>query len=256
LGRPILGTEETIGKINREAILSFWKKHYAGENIVLSAAGNIDHQELIKYAEKYFKFSTEYLDMGIEPVTSAGPSTFLIEQPINQAHLCIGGESVSYKSEARFPLMIINTYLGGGMSSRLFQQIRERRGLAYSIYSFLDFYSDIGLFGIYAGTDVVNIKKVETLVRKELKNLSTVPISRSALLKVKNQLKGNLLLSLESTSRRMSRLARNEIYYGDYVSLDELIQRIDRVDQAEILKTAMDLLQPDNFTTVVLKPKN
>jgi predicted Zn-dependent peptidase len=151
--------------------------------------------------------------------------------------------------------MILNTYLGGGMSSRLFQQIREKRGLAYSIYSFLDFYSDVGLFGIYAGTDYSNLNLVQNLIRDELKRASLVPIKKNTLAKLKNQLKGNLILSLESTSRRMSRLARNEIYFGEYQSLNKLIENIDQVQEEDILNIANEILQPEKFTTVILRPQ-
>jgi predicted Zn-dependent peptidase len=152
--------------------------------------------------------------------------------------------------------MVLNTYLGGGMSSRLFQQIREKRGLAYSVYSFLDFYSDVGLFGIYAGTDKKKLSQLQNVLKDELERLSAIPIKKGILDKIKNQLKGNLLLALESTSRRMSQLAKNEIYFGEYVSLDSLVEGIDRVQVVDLLELSREVLKPERFVTVILNPAN
>ncbi len=256
LGRPILGEEDIIQKMQRNNVFSFWQKNYTGQNIVLSAAGNLKHANLVKFADKYFDFTGTYVEKKPLPVKVAGGSSFNVDQPINQAHLCTGGESIPYVSDERFSLMILNTYLGGGMSSRLFQQIREKRGLAYSVYSFLDFYSDVGLFGIYAGTDPQNLDLLQNLLKDEMERVLKEPLKKGVLKKIKNQLKGNLMLALESTSRRMSRLAKNEIYFGDYISLDSLIEGIDRVQDTDILAVARKVIQPDNFITVILKPKN
>jgi predicted Zn-dependent peptidase len=256
LGRPILGEEKIIKKIQRDDVLSFWKKNYAGKNVIISAAGNLKHDKLLKLVDKYFRFNGNQIPKTPKAAVTAQGSTHHIDQPINQAHLCMGGESLPYISKDRFPLMILNTYLGGGMSSRLFQQIREKRGLAYSIYSFLDFYSDVGLFGIYAGTDSQNLDILQNILRDELKRVVENPIKKSDLSKIKNQLKGNLVLALESTSRRMSRLAKNEIYFEDYIGLDALIAGIDEVDESNVQAVAQKVIKPDDFTTVVLRPKH
>lgn len=257
IGRPILGREEIISKMNRSDIQSFWSKNYSGENVVISASGNLDHTKLVKLVEKYFNFGlSNGKKVGVQPVKSAVSDSFSFDQPISQAHLCTGGKSISYTSEDRFPLMVINSYLGGGMSSRLFQQIREKRGLAYSVYSFVDFYSDLGLFGIYVGTDPQKLNLVQNLLRDELKRLISEPIKKNTMRQIKNQLKGGLLLALESTSRRMSRLAKNEIYFGDYVPLDRMINDIDKVDQSDVLSAAQKIINPENFITVILNPAN
>ena len=133
---------------------------------------------------------------------------------------------------------------------------QEKRGLAYSIYSFLDFYSDVGLFGIYAGTDLQNLGILQSILRDELKRVVDSPIKKSDLNKIKNQLKGNLVLALESTSRRMSRLAKNEIYFEDYIGLDALIAGIDEVNESDVQAVAQNVIKPDDFTTVVLRPKH
>jgi predicted Zn-dependent peptidase len=254
LGRPILGSENIINTINRSHILSFWKDNYFGENIIISAAGQLSHSSLIKLVDKYFVFSNGPHEKSVESFNTAIAKSYYLDQPISQAHLCTGGISISYKSENRFPLMVLNTYLGGGMSSRLFQQVRERRGLAYSVYSFLDFYSDVGLFGIYAGTDYKKLDIIQNLLKDELHRISGEPMKNNTLSKLKNQLKGTSVLSLESTSRRMSRLAKNEIYFEEYISLDKLIDSIDQVQQDDIMSIAQTVFRPDDFITVVLNP--
>ncbi len=256
LGKPILGSEKIIDSMDRSRVLSFWNDNYFGQNIIVSAAGLLNHSNLVKLVDKYFSFSNGSHARPVKAAKSASAKAYYLDQPISQAHLCTGGESISYKSEDRFPLMILNTYLGGGMSSRLFQQVREKRGLAYSVYSFLDFYSDVGLFGIYAGTDHQKLDIIQSLLKDELHRVSIEPLKKSTLSKLKNQLKGNLVLMLESSSRRMSRLAKNEIYFGDYVSLDKLIKSIDQVQQEDIISIAQKVLRPDDFITVILNPSN
>jgi predicted Zn-dependent peptidase len=256
LGRPILGNEDIIQKLDRAQVLSFWRENYSGHNIILSAAGNLKHAQLVKFVLKYFNFSSSYSNKPITPAKSAVANSYYFDQPINQAHLCTGVESIPYHDPDRFPLLIMNTYLGGGMSSRLFQQVREKRGLAYSVYSFLDFYSDVGLFGVYAGADSSNLDQVQTLLREELYHIANEPIKKGALLQIKNQLKGSLMLALENSSRRMSRLAKNELYLGDYVTLDSLINDIDRVQAEDIIAIAKKVINSDDFITVILNPSN
>jgi predicted Zn-dependent peptidase len=254
LGKPILGEESIIRDMKREQVVSFWKENYTSQNMIISAAGNLKHEQLIRYIEKYFQTDSPFHYRAAETARSAGGKSYTIDQPISQAHLCTGIESISYTSDKRFPLMVLNTYLGGGMSSRLFQQIREKRGLAYSVYSFIDFYSDVGLFGIYAGTDKDKLSLLQKVLNDELIRLSTQPVKNGILEKIKNQLKGNLLLALESTSRRMSQLAKNEIYFGEYISMDKLIEGIDLVRPEDVLQVAGEFLRPEQFVTVILNP--
>jgi predicted Zn-dependent peptidase len=256
LGRSILGTEERILSFDRTNLLNFWQHYYHPKNIVVAIAGNFDQKKLMNYIHKHFNFGT--LPTNIKPVFTnsfASKKTFYINQPINQAHLCMGtGTYIPYTSEERFPLLVLNTYLGGGMSSRLFQVLREKRGLAYSVYSFTDFYHDIGVFGIYIGCDTNKLNYVLETVDTELRSLLLHPLSRIKLNRVKNQLKGNVILGLESMSRRMSRLAKNELYFGGYLSIDTLIDRIDKVTSEEVFATAQKLIRPDKFINVILRP--
>jgi predicted Zn-dependent peptidase len=255
LGRPILGTEEIVSGFNRERLMHFWLAHYAPGNIVVSGAGNMQHDKLVRLVEKYFNFHSSAGSSAPKTVYNVVESKkFVIPQPINQAHICTGGLGIPYKSNDRFALLVLNAYLGGGMSSRLFQRLREKRGLAYSIYSFVDFYSNIGLFGVYMGTDAAKLTTSQDLLFDEINKLRIKEISNGRLQKVKNQLKGNLVLGLESTSRRMTRLAKNELYFNEYVSLDTMIKNIDAVSSSDILRLANTILHPDKFITVILKP--
>jgi predicted Zn-dependent peptidase len=256
LGRPILGTATIVDKFNRNGVLNFWKKFYSAQNIVIAAAGNLDHEQLLTYVNKYFAFNTSTLNREKEKAIAAKSKYYLIDQSINQAHICMGGESFPYTAEERIPLLVLNAYLGGGMSSRLFQRLREKRGLVYSVYSFVDFYSDIGIFGVYAGTDPQNVALVQELLHQELERVSQKPITNGILAKIKNQLKGNVVLGLEGTSRRMSRLAKNELYFGRYVSIDDLIHSLDRVTPEDVWKVANKIIQPEKFVTVILQSSN
>ncbi len=256
LGRPILGREETIKHISRDTIIKIMENYYTPDNIIISAAGNLEHDKLIKLVEKYFHFPSEKFQNQPTPAKIAVKKDYDIHQPINQAHICIGGESIPFISEKRYPLLLLNTFLGGGMSSRLFQKLREKSGLAYSVYSFADFYLDVGIFGVYIGTDKNKLHKAEDLLLNELKYVTEKPISNGILNKLKNQLKGNIVLGLENTSRRMSRLAKNEIYFGKYISIDYLIEKIDEVTSENILEIANEIIRFDNFTKVVLRNKN
>jgi predicted Zn-dependent peptidase len=236
-------------------VVNFWQTHYAPANTVIAAAGNLSHEKLLRFIERYFNYQSSGKAADPHEIARVARSEkFIITQPINQAHMCTGGRSIPYKSEDRFALLVMNAYLGGGMSSRLFQRLRERRGLAYNVYSFADFYSNIGLFGVYLGTDNGKIEIAQKLLDEELSKLRTKKISQGALQKIKNQLKGSLVLGLESTSRRMTRLAKNELYFNEYVSIDSLIHNIDSVTPEDVMNIANNIIHPDNFITVILQP--
>jgi predicted Zn-dependent peptidase len=180
----------------------------------------------------------------------------IIENGAIQAHVCLGTHAYPYANDKKFPLLVLNTLLGAGMSSRLFQTVREKHGLAYSIYSFIEFLEDTGLIGIYAGTDKAKIDDAVELIVSELKTLSTGEISDKELERTKSQLKGNLMLGLESTASRMNRLAKMEIYLNAYFTLDSTIEGIDRVTSPDVLAVASELFQPDRLCTTILKPKS
>jgi predicted Zn-dependent peptidase len=169
LGRSILGTESIVSTFRRSSVINFWEKFYSGRNIIIAAAGNLDHARLVRLVENYFSVSSREINILPERVSVAQKHIYEYEHPITQAHMCIGGEAIPYTSDKRYPLLVLNTFLGGGMSSRLFQRLREKNGLAYSVYSFTDFYSDVGLFGVYIGTDSKKLGLTSNLLFDEFK---------------------------------------------------------------------------------------
>ncbi len=256
LGRPILGKANTVFQITRQQLIDFYKRHYVRNNVVVAAAGNIDHQQLVDLVLQYFQFPD-----GAPINQASSPETFgngvhWIPRSINQAHIMLGFPAPPYGSPEKYTLYMLNTLLGGGMSSRLFQNIREKHGVAYSIYSFTELYEDVGVLGIYLGTDVRNLEKARKLVEKELERLVQQPISRTELEQTRNQIKGSMVLSLESSSRRMSWLARQFIYTHNLISLDELLTRFDHITQENVWEFARNLLKLDQAVTVGFVPKN
>jgi predicted Zn-dependent peptidase len=254
IGYPILGTLESISGINREMLVDFWSDFYQPGNIIISAAGNIDHNRLIRLVQKNFSFKGTYREPEWIKPRTAERFDLAIQQPLNQSHICMGLEGLSYLSEERFDLIALNTYLGAGMSARLFQVIRERLGLAYSVYSTVDFFKDSGVISFYMGTDLKNQEKAIQMLLKEIRNLKDNSLRPTTVRKLKEQIKGNYILGLESTSRRMTRLAKNEIYYGRQVSVDEMVESIEKISQESLLKVANNLFIPDNFNIITLSP--
>jgi predicted Zn-dependent peptidase len=256
LGSPILGTEDTVMKFNRESLISYWSKFYSTKNTVISAAGNVEHDKLVQLVEKYFNLPESENNIKTAKVNFANPDLFEVHQQINQAHLCMGISGIPFTSKMRYPLLLLNTYLGGGMSSRLFQKLREKNGLAYSVYSFLDFYKDTGIFGVYIGTDKKKFDRAKKMLIQELESATNKQISSNVLNKLKNQLKGNIVIGFESTSRRMSQIAKNEIYLNKYIDINEIIGNIDNVTTENIYDVAQQIIKTDDFTSVLLHNKN
>ncbi len=256
LGFPILGTNESMGNISRESLTEFWENFYCADNIILCAAGNIRHDKLVRLAEKQFNFKRRHLPVELNQPVAARQIDLVMKEPVNQMHICAGIEGVSYLSDERYQLIALNTYLGGGMSSRLFQVIREKHGLAYSVYSFIDFFKDTGIFSFYIGTDKKNHQRAVDLLFQEIDKVTQKPISAITVHKTREQLKGSFLLGLESTYRRMSRLAKNEIYYGRQISLDEMIEKIDAINPDSLLDIARKIFIKDKFNIICLFPAN
>jgi predicted Zn-dependent peptidase len=178
-----------------------------------------------------------------------------IEDDVVQTHICLGTECLNYQSDQKFDFLVLNTLLGGGMSSRLFQSVREKYGLAYSVYTFTEFLSDTGIFGVYVGTDRTKIQKCIDLIRKEFQKVCKESISKSEMDRIKSQLKGNLLLGLESTSSRMNRIAKMEIYLEKYYSLDDIVNEIDLVSPEKVKRVAKEVLSEEKIITTVLTSK-
>ena len=253
LGLPILGTRETVKKFDRPVVSRFYGHHFAPGNLILCAAGNLNHENFVELAAKYFA--------GVKPgkngLFSPPPKTsFRInlknKKSLEQVQICIGVPSHPMADERRYASYILNTLLGGGMSSRLFQNIRERQGLAYSIYSDLNPFRDTGSMCVYAGTSRESAIKVVENVVAEFRNLKTTPVPEEELRRSKDQLKGSLMLSLESSMARMSNLARQQMYYDRFYGLDELIQRIEAVTVEDLRQTAEEFFRTEQIAVTIL----
>ncbi len=254
LGYAIIGRRESIDSIKRADIFEYLKSNYTGERIVICAAGNLEHDSLVDMVrEKFGSFNAGEQQLQKSP---DGPVSgkHIIENGAIQAHVCLGTHAYDYRNKNKFALFVLNTLFGAGMSSRLFQNIREQHGLAYSIYSFVEFLFDTGIFGIYLGTDKGNVDASLALIDQELTTLKETKVPEDELERTKSQLKGNLMLGLESTSSRMNRLARLEIFLDGYLSLDETIDEINKVTTTDLSNVANELFAADRIQTTILKP--
>jgi predicted Zn-dependent peptidase len=254
LSRPILGSPENVKSFSRDSLKEFLASHYTPGRIVVAAAGNVSHTKLEKLLEKEISLKRSKSRLAESKPASLKPGLERSGRPIQQAHMLIGGRSVPYKSKDRVSVSMLSTVLGGGMSSRLFQNIREKHGIAYAVYSFTDSLSDSGYYGVYLATDKSRLERAREMVMKELNMLVDVPLTQSELAEIKTQYKGGLMLGLENTSSRMMRLARMEIYQGRYVPLDEISARIDAVTPKKIQAMARMLFDGKNIVTTILEP--
>lgn len=247
LGQSILGRRETIASFTRDDILSHIRRYYGTKDIVISCAGNFAPESLIKMFNRRFGGLRRGSEpkLGLLPDFRQDVKVFLKE--LSEAHICIGVPSLSQTSKERYALFVLNTILGGGVSSRLFQEIRENRGLAYSVYSFTASYLDTGVLGVYAGVSKKKIRKVADLIIAEMVKLKDT-LTDTELERAKQHLKGNLILALESTSSRMNNIARQEIYFGRYISPDEIMRSIDMVKIKQIIELADRLFRKELFS--------
>ena len=252
LSRPIAGTAETVRGLMREDFLRFLEARYRPDRVLIAAAGNLVHEDLLAVAEG--KFGTL---SGSAPLVDSGPpqphaGVSVHEKPLEQVHLCLGSPGIAHADAERYPAHLLNLALGGGMSSRLFQEIRERRGKAYTVYSFLSSYLDAGYFGVYVGTSAEWVREVVDVIREELARVAREGLGAAELSRVKQQMKGSMLLGLETSDSRMSRIAKNEIYFGRDVPMEEVAARIDAVPNDEIVSVAERLFRADGLALTVL----
>src|SRR5271169_3732552 len=253
LGRPILGTPETVRGFDREALRGRFKDWFAPDRIVVTAAGNITHEQVLSLVQKEFGHLKPILTKEEDPIpTTAAPIQLESKRDLEQVHLCVGVPSLPLAHERRFGVAVLNNLLGGGMSSRLFQNIREKQGLAYAVFSELTPYSDAGMLTVYAGTAKETIGKVLDLTVAEFRAMKESPVSDEELLRAKNHLKGSLMLSLESTSSRMSNLARQELYFHRFSTLDEILSAIEAVTQEQVQGLAQQFFKPEQIAVTVL----
>ena len=253
IGKPILGTKETVQRFHQEMLHKYYKRIYSPSNILITAAGNLDQERLVELAMRSFEGlrANGSLARDSAPVPHAR-LVFRNKTSLEQTHLYMGVPSYPLPHEARFGCYVLNTVLGGGMSSRLFQNIRERQGLAYAVYSELSMYRDTGCLAIYAGTSIETARQVVDSIVKEFRILKEELVPEEELRRAKDHLKGSFMLGLESTSSRMVNLARQEMYFKRFFTLDEMLESIENVSAREVQKIAREFFNPKNITLAML----
>ena len=256
LGRPILGTKESVEAITQERLRGHFRSAYAAENVIISAAGNLEHAQLRDALEKAFGPMPPRARNGSEAPPQVVPKVVIRSKELEQSHVCLGTSSYPQNHADRYASYVMNTMLGGSMSSRLFQNIREKRGLAYSVFSGINAYRDAGYLTVYAGCANEAVGEVIDLVVDELKQIKQTPVAGSELRRAKDHLKGSVMLSLENTSSRMSHLARQEIYFDKQFSLDETLQGIERVSPEDVQRVAGELFSNGSLAATVLGQVN
>ncbi len=251
LGRPIIGTEKQIKSFTRKTLIDYMKEFYTPKNIVVSVAGNVEHDFIYKIESLFSTFKDSNRSF------KSGKPTFLANKIIKnketeQAHLCLGYQGLAINDSRISAMLIINSILGGGMSSRLFQEVREKHGLAYSVFSYHAAYLDCGLLTIYAGTNKEQLNLLQTTIKQTVQQLAEKGLTDKEFMNSKEQLKGNMMLSLESTNSRMSRNGRNELLLGKQRSLDDIINDIDAVDRSTINEVMEQLFLQDYAESIIV----
>jgi predicted Zn-dependent peptidase len=257
LGRPIAGTKKTVARITRREIRKFFKRHYTASNIMVAVAGNIRHREVFKLAGRYFSdMKTGAPDLHSEPPAASASRTVRQKANLEQTHLCIGTTAPPIAAEERYCAHLLCSILGGGMSSRLFQNIREKRGLVYSIYSMLNQYRDAGTLVVYAGTASDKAPEVVELTLREFGRLRDRLVSSRELSRAKENIKGSIMLSLESSSSRMTHLAQQMIYHNRFRELEEILKAVQQVSARDIRDLANRMFDASCLTLTALINRN
>jgi predicted Zn-dependent peptidase len=255
LGRPIVGSAKSVLELSRSTLMNFMKRHYVSPRTVIAASGNLRHGDLVSRIRRKFSFSRDsHRGQLAHAPPQAEQNRKVAKKRTAQTHISLGVPTFPYRDKRRYVGLVLSNILGGGMSSRLFQGIREKLGLVYSVYTFLDFFEDAGVFGVYMGTDKQNTSRVIQLVLKEIDKLRKRGVSSRELSHAKYQLKGSLLLSMESTFNRMNRLARYELFLRDYVDLDQTIRAINKIRSKDLIQVADELFSSDKLSAVALGP--
>jgi predicted Zn-dependent peptidase len=253
LGKPILGTKDTVRKFERHPVLDFYQHRFTPGNLIICAAGHLKHEQFVELVSRYFEQMKPLKNGFHSPQPRIVPRIIMRnKKALEQVQICVGVPSHPIAHEDRHASYVLNTLLGGGMSSRLFQNIRERQGLAYAIYSDLSPYRDTGCLSVYAGTARESAEKVVRCIVSEFRQLKAEPVPAEELRRSKDQLKGSLMLSLESSTARMSNLARQEMYFDRFFSLDELIERIENVTTAELTALSNEFFRTESIAVTVL----
>ena len=256
LGRPILGSKETVEALNAEGLRHYFSRAYSAPNLIVAAVGNITHEQVRDIVVRAF----DGLPTDSEPIADTPPRVvpriIIRNKELEQSHVCLGTSGYCQDHEDRYSSYVLNTVLGGSMSSRLFQNVREKRGLAYAVFSGLSAYRDAGSMTIYAGCANDAVSELIDVVIAELRRIKDEPMPEAELQRAKDHLKGSLMLNLESTSSRMSHLARQEIYFDRQFGLDETLEGVSRVTQADVQRVARDLFADGSLAATVLGAVN
>lgn len=247
LGQAVLGKRDTIRSFTREHLIDHIQKHYGASHAIIACAGNFDHDSLINNLSKIFGGFNRVSELQTVSAAEFNAKTAFYTKDLSEVHICLGIKGIPQASEKRYTALLLNTILGGGISSRLFQEIREKRGLAYSVYSFLSSYHDTGVWGVYAGTSKKRYNEVIKRSIEEFMGLSKT-LTPAELERAKSQLKGNLILGLESSNRRMQNIASQEIYYGRHYTPKEVMEAVDAVTIDESKALLDELVSGDSGT--------
>jgi predicted Zn-dependent peptidase len=258
LGRPVIGTRDVIASVSRRALAAYHRSMYVGGNVVVAAAGNLQHNEVVRLVERAQRRPQDTPPKGVRMrrplVTPPPPGLRFQQKDTEQYHVCVGAPGISRSDRRRFAASLLDSILGGSASSRLFQEIREKRGMAYAVYSFTSQYTDTGLVGFYVGTREENLAECLEIASRELADVSAGVLRPNELQRAKENLKGRIVLSMESTSNRMSRLGKSLISDTELLSLDRLIAEIDAVEEDELAELASVLLQPELLSAAGIGP--
>src|SRR5438105_11370228 len=252
LGRPILGSPETVDALTQDGLRRYFNGVYSAPNMIIAAVGNIEHEQVRTLVENFFGTVSNQSEDLSSARPRVEPRIIIRNKELEQSHVCLGTSSYQQDHEDRYSSYVLNTVLGGSMSSRLFQNVREKRGLAYAVFSGLSAYRDAGSFTIYAGCSNEAVGEVIDLVVEELRGVKHAPVPQAELQRAKDHLKGSLMLSLENTASRMSHIARQEIYFDRQFGLDETLEGIERVTTNDVQRVAADLFQNGSLAATVL----
>jgi predicted Zn-dependent peptidase len=253
LGKPILGTKETVRGFEQKTLFDYYGRRFSGNNMVFSAAGNLEHDAFVEMVSRRF----DHIGPNTDDLPEAAPRTaskivMRNKKALEQVQLCLGVPSPPLAHELRYVTLLLNTVLGGGMSSRLFQTVREEHGLAYSIFSDLNPYRDTGSLCVYAGTSSAHCLQVIDLIMTEFRRLKTDALPEEELRRAKEQLKGNIILGLESSMSRMSNLARQEMYFQHFFGVDEIMDKVEAVTSEQVMAMAHTLFDPEKVAVTLL----
>ena len=253
---PIIGTEKNVLKFRHDDLQEYIKQKYSNDKLYVTASGAIEHEDLINLTRKYFNGSFgKNRKRAVKKIKPNNESLYL-EKPINQAHVIVGKNTIGYNSDSRMAISLLSHILGDGSSSRLFYTIREKNGITYQINSFLNSFYDASTFGVYFSTNEESVHKALKLIFNEFEKLKRKKVGQKELSRAKEYLKGNLLMSLESTTNRMMQMAQSVIYFGRIKTIEETIDKIDSVTSDDILTLSNELLNKEDFSTVLVNSKN